>query len=196
MKNAILSVTLSAVLAILSGCPTTALHGTYVWGQQKYSLNALQTCSAATELVPAADAMITQQIAKGAALGLWDAATLTAEVKRHPIGMCMIERPESCCVNGGRGCVGPYRYDANGVPVQAARKGGCSGEGWTWVSRSWPPVCGADWPKEDHCAATSDPGYSWKGSTLRDEVNHGLIWAAGHDPGLLDTDPRWKALNQ
>lgn len=170
-------------LVVLLHCRTTAIQGkTEIKAQTIHTLNTKQPCVRGEEALAVADLAwtLTREVLEEAGLIAFP----------NPSGIpmvCLIEQPEPCCVNSA--CVGPYKEsDAPGKPgavIMAARKAGCSNDGFAWAALKWPPVCQDPWQDEPHCveARAQQSSCGWE-ERLRHEVfNMGVLrWTKTWDP--------------
>lgn len=132
------------LLALLcAGCPSTAGRGlTPIWQQRVHALGTSQPCLADPEVVRVADLALVLLAREAVAAGFDYEATARA-VERARVGVCLIQRPEPCCLSPGVGC----QRDTDG---QVTPKAGCGGEGWAWVSLEWPAGTPRDWRGDLH----------------------------------------------
>lgn len=112
----------TALVALCSGCPTTALHGaTRVWQQVGYGLNTVQSCSYDPRVLICADQSLIMLLRMATDLGHAPDYMTAAETVGSP-AVCIVPRPEPCCASTNSHCL-PYGDVA-----------GCAGDGWAWVS--------------------------------------------------------------
>lgn len=167
------------LLTLLCGCPTTAVRGTTeLKAQDKHTLNTKSPCVRPHEAIAVADLAWTLSREALEVAGL-------IELEGGGIPMvCLIERPEPCCL--GSGCVGPYKEANDGRTGMAARKAGCASPWTAWASLSWPPVCGPAWPDEPHCVLSGASEAGWE-ERLRHEVFNMAVlrFTRVRDPGYV-----------
>lgn len=133
-----------ALLAFLlclscSGCPTTALKGSWTWVQVDYTLNTDQRCQRSPRLLQLADRAVQALAAAAVVEGYMP--DLQSALKRitspSKPGICLIQKPEACRLGSicAMGDAGP----------NCSPRAGCAGEGWAWVSAEWPAGTARDW---------------------------------------------------
>lgn len=123
----------------LTGCPTTALKGTWTWAQVDYTLNTTQLCQRSPRLLQLADRAV--QALAAAAVVEGYAPDMQTALKRidspSKPGICLIQKPEACRV-------GPFCTMGIAGP-DCSPRAGCAGEGWVWLSVEWPAGQPRDW---------------------------------------------------
>jgi len=142
-------------LLLATGCPVAAYRGVYATVQNpKYTLNTKQLCQHPEETLRVAELalpIILEELAKDGWIN--SVAEATAQLKGK-VMVCQVQFPEPCCFWKDN-CAAPQQPGGG----RYARKAGCTVYESAWVSRTWPPVCQADWPNEPHCDA--DEPYLW-----------------------------------
>lgn len=142
------------ILALVCSCGTTAQYGFTVWGQEKHTLNTVQTCIRGAEAARFADLaipIILDELTKSKFIKQpWSELVnrnRQAWTGRPIVGVCLVPEPESCCI--GSACAEPHKEI--GDAIAHARKTGCASDSNAWASLAWPPVCTTAWPNEPHC---------------------------------------------